>query len=461
MKRNKEILKQNENGITLIALVITIIVLLILAGVSIAMLTGENGILTQAQRAKEETEKAQANEENLLGGYEDAIYEATGDVKQVDDSNPGVLEGSGTKEDPFIINSIEDLIVFADNVTKGTNTYQDQYVELGLSLDFNSDKSYVNPNREDYAKYGYNGKLKEVLNTSGFIPIGTMEWTYIDEVIEKGNLFYGNFEGKGYKIYNLKIQQEKNVGENTYIDSGMFTENYGTIQNVCIENGNNSTTMSGGKYLAVGLLVALNYGEISNCYTTGNVSTSKTDWGCNVGGLVASNSGTIKECYNVANVNVKYSCKENRIGGIVGANEGTGKIENSYNKGDINSQVFGIQSGKDDICLIGGVVGRNIGSIKNAYSTGRVSDKNNENIKAVIDAIGVGYLGIGEINNCYYLENTITASEINTEITENGEAKSSTEMKSQEFLDLLNQDNSGMWKFSSGKNNGYPVLYWE
>ena len=46
----KEKLKQN-GGITLIALAITIIVLLILAGVSIAMLTGENGILTQAQRA--------------------------------------------------------------------------------------------------------------------------------------------------------------------------------------------------------------------------------------------------------------------------------------------------------------------------------------------------------------------------------------------------------------------------
>ena len=45
-------IKKKENGITLIALVITIIVLLILAGVSIAMLTGDNGILTQAQNAK-------------------------------------------------------------------------------------------------------------------------------------------------------------------------------------------------------------------------------------------------------------------------------------------------------------------------------------------------------------------------------------------------------------------------
>ena len=38
--------KENQKGITLIALVITIIVLLILASVSISMLTGDNGILT-------------------------------------------------------------------------------------------------------------------------------------------------------------------------------------------------------------------------------------------------------------------------------------------------------------------------------------------------------------------------------------------------------------------------------
>ena len=53
---------KERKGITLIALVITIIVLLILAGVSIAMLTGQNGILTQAQNAKATTEKAEVKE---------------------------------------------------------------------------------------------------------------------------------------------------------------------------------------------------------------------------------------------------------------------------------------------------------------------------------------------------------------------------------------------------------------
>ena len=53
---------KQKNGITLIALVITIIVLLILAGVSIAMLTGQNVILMQANNAKNETEQANAKE---------------------------------------------------------------------------------------------------------------------------------------------------------------------------------------------------------------------------------------------------------------------------------------------------------------------------------------------------------------------------------------------------------------
>lgn len=53
-------LKENK-GITLIALVITIIVLLILAGVSIAMISGDNSILAKASTAKEENQKGEVN----------------------------------------------------------------------------------------------------------------------------------------------------------------------------------------------------------------------------------------------------------------------------------------------------------------------------------------------------------------------------------------------------------------
>ena len=53
---------KNNKGITLIALVVTIIVLLILAGVSIAMLTGQNGILNRASQASYESKLQDAAE---------------------------------------------------------------------------------------------------------------------------------------------------------------------------------------------------------------------------------------------------------------------------------------------------------------------------------------------------------------------------------------------------------------
>ena len=57
---------KNKGGITLIALVVTIIVLLILAGISVSMLTGQNGILNRAAEAKEKTEVAQKEEQTKL-----------------------------------------------------------------------------------------------------------------------------------------------------------------------------------------------------------------------------------------------------------------------------------------------------------------------------------------------------------------------------------------------------------
>jgi len=61
-----------QKGITLIALVVTIIVLLILAGISIATLTGENGLITKTNSAKEKTKQAEAEERvkiEVLGSY--------------------------------------------------------------------------------------------------------------------------------------------------------------------------------------------------------------------------------------------------------------------------------------------------------------------------------------------------------------------------------------------------------
>ena len=75
---------KEQKGITLIALVITIIVLLILAGISIAMLTGNNGLLTKANDAKSETSKAEVIERinmELNAAYADVL---SGDITSFD-----------------------------------------------------------------------------------------------------------------------------------------------------------------------------------------------------------------------------------------------------------------------------------------------------------------------------------------------------------------------------------------
>ena len=87
--------KRKQKGITLVALVITIIVLLILAGITITLLIGENGIITQAQRAKNETAQGQKEELRGLASLEQEIDEATGKTYSIDKgvNKPRLAEG--------------------------------------------------------------------------------------------------------------------------------------------------------------------------------------------------------------------------------------------------------------------------------------------------------------------------------------------------------------------------------
>ena len=93
--------RKKEKGITLIALVITIIILLILAAVTIAALSGDNGILKNAAKAKEETERAQAEENQTLAELEALIEnggeDTTGynETKQVNEPNISDNEETG------------------------------------------------------------------------------------------------------------------------------------------------------------------------------------------------------------------------------------------------------------------------------------------------------------------------------------------------------------------------------
>ena len=93
---------RNSKAITLIALVVTIVVLLILAGVSISMLTGESGIITQAQESKEDTRGASAKEEIDLWKSNIKMDNLTGSdtaEKQEDLLNRLVEDGTLTQDE--------------------------------------------------------------------------------------------------------------------------------------------------------------------------------------------------------------------------------------------------------------------------------------------------------------------------------------------------------------------------
>ena len=84
---------KERKGITLIALVITIIVLLILAGVSIAMLTGTNGILTQANNAKQATEESTEKEKRQLSQVEASTHLENYDYTDVEGNTATIPAG--------------------------------------------------------------------------------------------------------------------------------------------------------------------------------------------------------------------------------------------------------------------------------------------------------------------------------------------------------------------------------
>ena len=138
-----------EQGITLIALVITIIVLLILAGVSIATLTGDNGILKQANQAKENNNSAAAREK--------VEVEALGSIDKSGKFNEGIFKTNVEKniKGSSIRESENSLIVTVDKesgdvteVTKSNGKKPSTGVQPGTEVSKTEKDNYTDRNKE-------------------------------------------------------------------------------------------------------------------------------------------------------------------------------------------------------------------------------------------------------------------------------------------------------------------------
>ena len=230
MKKQKLMINKNKFGeskaVTLIALVITIIVLLILAGVAIAMLTGENGIISKAMQAKTKTEDSKETEEaglkeieNYINGKSAEAGVVVQDLKSIkSDGTEGevigekVSDGAGgvvpipsgfyyvggiAKSGTVISDNLADKDKYKGQEVVGTNLSGNQFVFIpvnGIDLKYEQDHKYDGKYEYAYTTElsGYtsqsdwsddSGESTSVKNYGGFF-IGRYEAGYPDEIKE-------------------------------------------------------------------------------------------------------------------------------------------------------------------------------------------------------------------------------------------------------------------------------------
>ena len=218
MKNGREITKshiKHNKGITLIALVITIIVLLILAGVSIAMLTGTNGTLTQAQNAKQTTEIAQVKEEWDL--------EKLG--LQMQEQKTDAINASGEEVKNYIKNMPNNL-VGKISIIKGNLAYDINKFTKEEQLTMKSDYGFK-ATGDTIAPYGSTEKkLKD-----GKVEITVFsadDESDVDEIIlpdgtskkiqyETENIL---LKGDGVELEKSSLEELKQYFKNITLDSG-------------------------------------------------------------------------------------------------------------------------------------------------------------------------------------------------------------------------------------------------
>ena len=106
-----------SNGITLIALVITIIVLLILAGISISMLSGDNGILNKAVQAKDATRGGEVQETVTLAAANNTGVDYIGGTKQTRAEVIAQLHRDGKLTDSEVATLEENDVITIGGIT--------------------------------------------------------------------------------------------------------------------------------------------------------------------------------------------------------------------------------------------------------------------------------------------------------------------------------------------------------
>src|SRR6056297_188358 len=325
--------------------------------------------------------------------------------------------GSGTQEDPYQIETLENLYWFTQ-------------------VDSVWDKHFI--------------------QTADIDASPTSGWDNDSGFISKG--FGGTYNGKGFVIEGLYINRPNTD------DLGLFA---GTTNAAQIDSVNLKDLTIIGLYAYGGGLVAHNNGTINHCSTSGSISGNM-----NIGGLVGSNDGTIKNSHSSCTVTSQSA--QSYIGGLIGYNRDS--VVNCYSTGDVSGiDILGglvgstidysniincySKSSVSGDSLVGGLVGWNYkGKITNSYSIGTVTG--NKKTGGL-----VGFVTETTTTTHSYWDKETSGVDTSLE----GTCRSTAEMLSDTTYmnntwDFVCEDANGtenIWAMLDGMNDGYPILAWQ
>ena len=398
-------IKNRETGITLIALVITIIVLLILAGVSISMLTGSNGILTQANKAKVVTEisgekegmetavlsikvtNSDITEDNLKTALDNQFGANKTTIEDNKDGSYTVKMNNGSKRE-YTVEDDGSLLEGTYSKWDGTSsteptnkTSNEIHIYTAPELKWLADQV----NNQGNTFEGYTIYLENNLDLGGRAENGNWEtttnesvkWTAIGKI--KANPLKATFEGNNHIIKDVYVNSTEGFngifGNSNSISNLTIKNSYikgakcnGAIVGRCrsgvIENCHNINTTVVGTNYSCGGITGQASAEIKNCSNSGKITvlSSTSDYG-QAGGIVGIIKGKISGCYNTGDI----TCKDYKYtGGVAGCTYPDSSIENCYNTGEITGEIW-----------TGGVVGFSStnSNIENCYNTGEITGK--------------------------------------------------------------------------------------
>ena len=198
------IFKKNK-GITLIALVITIVILIILATITISTLTGENGLITQTESAKEQTEIAEAKE-----------------MAQMDIAD-WIMSKLVNNEDTTINNSIIKQILTGKEYVKEAKDIS-FITKKGEHEIFYSDLNIENKNDENTDNETENGiNIEEIIT-------GEAQNNYTDKILDLGIPLMTKYPSSERKdVISRRVWDMQFYNNRIYIGSGDYDQNTGPV----------------------------------------------------------------------------------------------------------------------------------------------------------------------------------------------------------------------------------------